>query len=71
MRGDPENTYCFHTLTVRTGFMMPSATTPAALSTLRVSKHLVPSHGLLPNSSILHKPLLIYHSVFANPSPQQ
>lgn len=47
---------------------MPSTTATAALSTLRVSKHLVPSHGLLPNSSILHKPLLIYHSVFANPS---
>ncbi|KAI3394902.1 hypothetical protein diail_2073 [Diaporthe ilicicola] len=47
---------------------MPSTTAPAALSTLRVSRHLIPSHGRLPNSSILQKPLLIYHSVFANPS---
>ena len=47
---------------------MPSLTAPAALSTLRVSKHQVPSHGRLPNSSVLDKPLLIYHSVFANRS---
>ncbi|KAL1860292.1 hypothetical protein Daus18300_009347 [Diaporthe australafricana] len=47
---------------------MPSNATPASLSTLRVSKHLIPSHGRLPNSSILQKPLLIYHSVFTNPS---
>ncbi|ROV87968.1 hypothetical protein VMCG_10668 [Cytospora schulzeri] len=47
---------------------MPSTVSPASLSTLRVSKHFIPSHGLLPNSSILNKPLLIYHSVFANPS---
>lgn len=48
--------------------MMPSKLSPISLSTLRVSKHSIPSHGLLPNSSILNKPLLIYHSVFANPS---
>lgn len=47
---------------------MPSTTAPAALSTLRVSKHLVPAHGRLPKSSILQKPLLIYRSVFASPS---
>lgn len=47
---------------------MPLTTAPASLSTLRVSKHLVPSHNRLPNSSILKKPLLIYHSVFINAS---
>ncbi|ROV86907.1 hypothetical protein VSDG_10102 [Cytospora chrysosperma] len=47
---------------------MPSTASPASLSTLRVSKHFIPSHGRLPNSNILNKPLLIYHSVFAKPS---
>lgn len=47
---------------------MHSRASPASLSALRVSKHLISSHGHLPNSSILNKPLLIYHSVFANPS---
>ncbi|KAK2595814.1 hypothetical protein N8I77_013607 [Diaporthe amygdali] len=47
---------------------MPSIAAPAALSTLRVSKHFIPSHDRLPNSSVLQKPLLIYHSVFANAS---
>lgn len=36
----------------------------ASLSTLRVSKHMIPAHDRLPNSSILHKPLLIYHAAF-------
>lgn len=49
---------------------MPSASSTgsvsvASLSTLRISKHLIPAHDGLPNSSILHKPLLIYHSAFA------
>jgi uncharacterized protein YjlB len=47
---------------------MPSTAPTSALSTLRVSKHLVPSHNGLPNSSILNKPLLIYHSAFNNKS---
>ncbi|KUI62806.1 Uncharacterized protein YjlB [Cytospora mali] len=47
---------------------MPSAISPASLSSLRVSQHSIPSHERLPNSSILNKPLLIYHSVFTNPS---
>lgn len=34
------------------------------LSALQVSKHLITAHDLLPNSSILNKPLLIYHQVF-------
>ena len=43
---------------------MPRAISPASLSTLRVSSHMIPAHGLTPNSSALNKPLLIYHSVF-------
>jgi uncharacterized protein YjlB len=34
------------------------------LSTLRVSRHHIPAHGLVPNCSIQNKPLLIYHSAF-------
>ncbi|KAF6831222.1 hypothetical protein CPLU01_06920 [Colletotrichum plurivorum] len=33
-----------------------------SLSSLRVSKHLIPAYNLLPNTSIQHKPLMIYHS---------
>lgn len=33
-------------------------------STLKVSKHLIPKHNLIPNCSIQNKPLLIYHSCF-------
>ncbi|KUI63909.1 Uncharacterized protein YjlB [Cytospora mali] len=47
---------------------MPSAISPASLSSLCVSKHFIPFHERLPNSSILNKPLLIFHSVFINPS---
>lgn len=36
----------------------------APLSSLKVSKHLIPQHNLIPNSSIQNKPLLIYHSCF-------
>ncbi|KAJ9133866.1 Cupin domain-containing protein [Pleurostoma richardsiae] len=42
---------------------MSLAVTPLAV--LRTSKHFIPSHGLLPNSSIQSKPLLIYHTAFA------
>lgn len=47
---------------------MPPTVSPVPLSELRVSKHFVPIHGPLPNSSITNKPLLIYHSVFDRPS---
>lgn len=43
---------------------MPSNATVASLDTFRVSKHFIPAHNRLPNSSILNKPLLIYHSIF-------
>ncbi|EPE31071.1 RmlC-like cupin [Glarea lozoyensis ATCC 20868] len=33
-----------------------------ALSSLRVSRHQIPAHNLIPNTSIQNKPLLIYHS---------
>lgn len=31
---------------------------------IRVQKHQIPAHGLIPNTSIQHKPLLIYRSAF-------
>lgn len=34
------------------------------LADLRVSKHMIPAHKLIPNTSIQNKPLLIYHSAF-------
>ncbi|KAI9696235.1 MAG: hypothetical protein M1836_005788 [Candelina mexicana] len=37
---------------------------PIPLKELRVSKHQIPAHGLIPNTSIQNKPLLIYHSAF-------
>ncbi len=45
---------------------MPSSkATPTPLAELKVSKHYIPAHGpLMPNSSALNKPLLIYHGVF-------
>lgn len=39
-----------------------SRLTLTPLSSLSVSRHLIPSHGLLPNTSIQKHPLLIYHS---------
>ncbi|KAF4124785.1 Cupin [Geosmithia morbida] len=42
------------------------------LSSLRVSRHLIPAHGLIPNTSLQDKPLLIYHSAFAgSPSAEK
>ena len=35
-----------------------------ALSALQVSRFYIPAHGLIPNTSIQKRPLLIYHSVF-------
>ncbi|OCL14168.1 hypothetical protein AOQ84DRAFT_52938 [Glonium stellatum] len=43
---------------------MPSEISLAPLSSLRVSANQIPAYSLLPNTSVLHKPLLIYHSVF-------
>jgi len=44
----------------------------APLSSLNVSKHLIPGHNLVPNTSIQNKPLLIYHSCFpSTSSPSQ
>src|SRR5687768_15404745 len=34
----------------------------ATLSSLRVSRHQIPAHNLIPNTSIQRNPLLIYHS---------
>ncbi|KAK5676357.1 hypothetical protein LTS10_011169 [Elasticomyces elasticus] len=35
---------------------------------LQVLRHQIPAHGLTPNTSLQHKPLLIYRSAFTNPS---
>ncbi|GKT44707.1 uncharacterized protein ColSpa_04888 [Colletotrichum spaethianum] len=43
---------------------MGSRVTLTPLSSLRVSRHLIPAHGLLPNTGIQNKPLLIYHAAF-------
>lgn len=34
------------------------------LAELRVSSHQIPAHNRVPNTSVLQKPLLIYHSAF-------
>ncbi|THH30869.1 hypothetical protein EUX98_g3334 [Antrodiella citrinella] len=34
------------------------------LNALRVSQYQIPRHGRIPNTSIQHKPLLVYHSAF-------
>ncbi|KAE8444504.1 hypothetical protein EG329_000488 [Mollisiaceae sp. DMI_Dod_QoI] len=34
------------------------------LSSLRISRHQIPAHALIPNTSIQQQPLLIYHSCF-------
>jgi uncharacterized protein YjlB len=36
------------------------------LASLRVSRHFIPAHGLVPNTSIQLKPLLIYHAAFSS-----
>ncbi|WYZ36858.1 hypothetical protein EsH8_II_000364 [Colletotrichum jinshuiense] len=47
---------------------MGSKIAPAPLPSLRISKYLIPAHGLLPNTSIQNRPLMIYHSVFPSAS---
>lgn len=44
---------------------MSSLVTP--LAALRVTKHQIPAHSLLPNTSIQHRPLIHYHGAF-NPA---
>ncbi|KXJ89521.1 RmlC-like cupin domain-containing protein [Microdochium bolleyi] len=36
---------------------------------VRVTKHHIPAHGLVPNTSIQHKPLLHYHGAFNRDTP--
>ncbi|KAH7928824.1 hypothetical protein BV22DRAFT_1003976 [Leucogyrophana mollusca] len=40
------------------------ASSITALNSLRVSRHAIPSHNLIPNTSLQNKPLFIYHSCF-------
>ncbi|KAI1211978.1 RmlC-like cupin domain-containing protein [Annulohypoxylon truncatum] len=42
--------------------------TPTPLASLRVSRHFIPAHNLIPNTSIQNKPLLHYHEVFPSSS---
>ncbi|KAH9856031.1 RmlC-like cupin domain-containing protein [Lenzites betulinus] len=39
------------------------------LSALRVERHQIPAHGLIPNTSIGRHPLIIYRGLFATPAP--
>lgn len=39
-----------------------------ALKDLKVFKHQIPAHGLIPNTSLQHKPLLIYRSALPSSS---
>ncbi|KAI1379212.1 RmlC-like cupin domain-containing protein [Hypoxylon crocopeplum] len=43
---------------------MASKLTPTPLTSLRVSRHPIPAHNLIPNTSIQNKPLLHYHEAF-------
>ncbi|KAF9878807.1 hypothetical protein CkaCkLH20_03707 [Colletotrichum karsti] len=47
---------------------MASKISLTPLSSLRVSKHMIPAHDLLPNTSIQNKPLMIYHAAFPSAS---
>ncbi|KAL2210180.1 hypothetical protein CC79DRAFT_1330565 [Sarocladium strictum] len=46
---------------------MPTKAQITSLSSLRVSRHHIPSCGLIPNTSLQNRPLLIYHSAFIAP----
>lgn len=48
--------------------MSPQKAALTPLSSLRVSRHQIPAHNLIPNTSITHRPLYIYHSAFSSPS---
>ena len=43
---------------------MSSKAALAPLTSLRVSRHQIPAHNLVPNTSLQQKPLLIYHATF-------
>ncbi|KAF2221026.1 hypothetical protein BDZ85DRAFT_203176 [Elsinoe ampelina] len=39
------------------------------LAQLRVSERIIPAWKLTPNTTIINKPLLIYHSAFSDATP--
>lgn len=41
------------------------------IGSLRVSRHIIPSHNGFPNCSISHRPLLIYHRAFPSASASE
>ncbi|KAL4244971.1 hypothetical protein ABKN59_002838 [Abortiporus biennis] len=49
--------------------MSPNSINLTPLASLKVSRHYIPRHISIPNTSIQNKPLLIYHQAF-NPSSQ-
>lgn len=46
--------------------MMPSKVALTPLSNLKVSKHHISAHGLIPNTSIQNRPILHYHGAFVS-----
>jgi len=48
--------------------MKPQEAALTPLSALRVSRHHIPSHALIPNSTPTNRPLYIYHSALPNAS---
>lgn len=46
--------------------MPPVKTALTPVLSLRVSRYQIPKHGLMPNTSLQNKPLLIYHSAFSS-----
>ncbi|KAI6780626.1 Cupin [Emericellopsis cladophorae] len=48
--------------------MLPkSSASITPLRALTTSRHQIPAHGFIPNTSISHHPLLIYHGAFQQP----
>ncbi|KAI0172700.1 RmlC-like cupin domain-containing protein [Hypoxylon sp. FL1284] len=43
---------------------MASKIAPTPLASLRVTRHSIPAHGLIPNTSIQNKPIFHYHGAF-------
>lgn len=69
----PPRTPMLKHLITRRPITITTMTTPKAtitpLPSLRVTTHQIPAFNLIPNTSIQHKPLLIYHSAFAASAP--
>lgn len=60
------NTYSSHIRAQIHTSNMVAKVTP--FKDIRVLRHHIPAHGLIPNTSIQNKPLLIYQNAFSSPS---